>query len=120
MICTRNHFVEGLTVEELLEGISAAEKVSEDVERVPEDEVHPGVHAAKRIALQVVEYLFHSKTLSFSMNSSYVMLVVMVRPAPPGVEPGENVVDVGSGRAAAAAVVQPLAAELVVHLAFAL
>ena len=54
MICARNHFVEGLTVEELLEGISAAEKVSEDVERVPEDEVHPGVHAAKRIALKVI------------------------------------------------------------------
>ena len=58
--------------------------------------------------------------MTFSMNSSHVMLVVMVRPASPGVEPGEDVVDVGSGRAAAAAVVQPLAAELVVHLALAL
>ena len=41
-----------LTVEELLEWISAAEEVSEDVERVSEDEVHPGIHAAKRITLE--------------------------------------------------------------------
>ena len=41
-----------LTVEELLEGVPAAEEVSEDVERVPEDEVHPRINAAKRITLE--------------------------------------------------------------------
>ena len=127
MICTHHHFQEILTVEELLEGISVAEKVSEDVERVSEDEVHPGIHAAERIALQVNSDGFCSfpaeNFLSFSLNSPYVMLVVMVRPAPPRVEPGEQVVDVGAGPAAGAAaatVAQPLAAELVVHLALAL
>ena len=53
----RNCFVNDttvlLTVEELLEGIPAAEEVSEDVERVPEDEVQTRIHAAKRIALQI-------------------------------------------------------------------
>ena len=52
----RNCFVNDttvLTVEELLEGIPAAEEVSEDVERVPEDEVQARIHAAKRVALPI-------------------------------------------------------------------
>ena len=53
------------------------------------------------------------------------MMVVVVATAPACVEAGEDVVDVGAGvaarrDAAARAAVQPLAPELVVHLALAL
>ena len=54
-----------------------------------------------------------------------IVVVMVSSPAPARVEPGEEVVDVGTGvgrdaPAAAGAAVQPLAAVLVVHLALAL
>ena len=51
-----------------------------------------------------------------------VVVVVMVSPAPPCMEPGEQVVDVWHARVGrdAVAAVQPLPAELVVRLALAL